>query len=86
MERESETGGIGVWGTACGPRAKREEHRLKSVPQGDATGTALTWGVRMLRLGTMEVHLKPELQARVERAAAENESGPAGYVQQLVEN
>jgi predicted transcriptional regulator len=34
----------------------------------------------------MEVHLKPELQARVERAAAENQSGAAEYVQQLVEN
>jgi predicted transcriptional regulator len=34
----------------------------------------------------MEVHLKPELQARVERAAAENQSEAAEYVQQLVEN
>jgi predicted transcriptional regulator len=34
----------------------------------------------------MELHLKPELQARVERAAAENQSGAAEYVQQLVEN
>ena len=34
----------------------------------------------------MEVHLKPDLQAKVEKAAAENQSGPAEYVQQLVEN
>jgi predicted transcriptional regulator len=33
----------------------------------------------------MEVHLNPELQARVDRAAKEN-SGPAEYVQQLVEH
>jgi hypothetical protein len=30
----------------------------------------------------MEVHLKPELQARVERAAAENQSETAECVQQ----
>ncbi len=34
----------------------------------------------------MEVHLKPELQERVDRAARENNSGPAEYVQQLVEH
>lgn len=34
----------------------------------------------------MEVQLKPELQAKVERAAAENRNEPAEYVQQLVEN
>ncbi len=34
----------------------------------------------------MEVHLKPELQAKVEQAAADNQSAPADYVQQLVEN
>lgn len=34
----------------------------------------------------MELQLKPELQAKVERAAAENQSEPAEYVQQLVEN
>jgi predicted transcriptional regulator len=34
----------------------------------------------------MEVHLKREQQARVDRAAKENNSGPAGYVQQLVEH
>jgi hypothetical protein len=33
----------------------------------------------------MEVQLNPELQARVYRAAKENNSGPAEYVQQLVE-
>ena len=37
-------------------------------------------------LKNMEVHLKPELQARVDRAAKENNSGPAEYVQQLVEH
>jgi len=34
----------------------------------------------------MEIHLKPELQARVDRAARENDTGPAEYVQQLVES
>jgi predicted transcriptional regulator len=34
----------------------------------------------------MEVHLKPELQAKVEQAAADNQSAPAEYVQKLVEN
>lgn len=34
----------------------------------------------------MEVHLKPELQARVDRAAKESNSGPEEYVQQLVEH
>lgn len=34
----------------------------------------------------MEIHLKPELQARVDRAARENDTGPAEYVQQLVEH
>lgn len=34
----------------------------------------------------MEVPLNPELQAKVERAAAENHSEPEKYVQQLVEN
>lgn len=33
----------------------------------------------------MEIHLKPELQARVNRAARENDTDPAEYVQQLVE-
>jgi predicted transcriptional regulator len=37
-------------------------------------------------LKNMEVHLKPELQARVDRAAKENNSGPAEYVRQLVEH
>ena len=40
----------------------------------------------MPRLGIMEVHLKPELQAKVEQAAAESQREPAEYVQQLVEN
>ena len=34
----------------------------------------------------MEVHLSPELQAKVERAAAENKSGAEEYVKQLVEH
>jgi hypothetical protein len=38
------------------------------------------------KLTNMEVHLKPELQERVDRAAKENNSGPAEYVQQLVEH
>jgi predicted transcriptional regulator len=40
----------------------------------------------MPTLGAMELHLKPELQAKVELVAAENQSAPAEYVQQLVEN
>lgn len=34
----------------------------------------------------MELRLTPELQAKVERAAAENKSDAAEYVQQLVEH
>jgi hypothetical protein len=34
----------------------------------------------------MEVHLSPELQAKVERAAAESKSGAEEYVKQLVEH
>jgi len=34
----------------------------------------------------MEVHLPPELQAKVDRAAAENNSGAEDYVKQLVEH
>jgi len=47
---------------------------------------ALTLPSTIGRLTDMEVHLKPELQARVDRAAKENNSGPAEYVQQLVEH
>ncbi len=34
----------------------------------------------------MEVHLPPELQERVDRAAAENNRGAEEYVKQLVEH
>jgi predicted transcriptional regulator len=34
----------------------------------------------------MEVHISLELQAKVERAAAENKGGAEEYVQQLVEH
>lgn len=34
----------------------------------------------------MELRLTPELQAKVERAAAENNSDAEGYLQQLVEH
>ena len=34
----------------------------------------------------MEVHLPPELQAKVDRAAADNNSGAEEYVKQLVEH
>jgi len=34
----------------------------------------------------MELRLSPELQEKVERAAAENNSDAEGYVKQLVEN
>ncbi len=34
----------------------------------------------------MEVKLSPELQAKVDRAAAESKSGTEEYVQQLVEH
>lgn len=40
----------------------------------------------MPTLRRMELQLKPELQTKVERAAAESQSKPAEYVQQLVEN
>lgn len=34
----------------------------------------------------MEVHLPPDLQAKVDQAAAENNSGAEEYVKQLVEH
>ena len=34
----------------------------------------------------MEVHLSPELQAKLDRVAAENSSASAVYVEQLVEH
>ena len=34
----------------------------------------------------MEVHLPPELQAKVDQAAADNNSGAEEYVKQLVEH
>jgi predicted transcriptional regulator len=34
----------------------------------------------------MEVHFAPELQAKLDRVAAENRRGADEYVQQLVEN
>lgn len=34
----------------------------------------------------MEVHLPPELQAKLDRAAAENNSGAEEYIKQLVEH
>ncbi len=34
----------------------------------------------------MEVHLPPDLQAKVDRAATENKSGADEYVKQLVEH
>jgi len=34
----------------------------------------------------MEVHFAPELQAKLDRVAAENQRGPDEYVQQLVES
>jgi predicted transcriptional regulator len=34
----------------------------------------------------MEVHFKPELQARLDQVAAENRSASDDYVQQLVES
>ena len=34
----------------------------------------------------MEVQFSPELQAKVDRVAAENQSGPDEYVKQLVES
>ena len=34
----------------------------------------------------MEVRLNPELQAKLDRIAAQNSSGPAEYVEQLVEH
>ena len=38
-----------------------------------------------LTLEGMEVHFTPELQAKLDRVAAENNSGADEYVQQLVE-
>jgi predicted transcriptional regulator len=33
----------------------------------------------------MEIHLNPELQPRINRAARENDIGPAEYVRQVVD-
>jgi predicted transcriptional regulator len=37
-------------------------------------------------LKAMEVHFRPHLQTKLDRAAAENSSDTDGYVQQLVEH
>ena len=39
----------------------------------------------MLILRNMEIHLHPDLQAKLNRVAAENNSGAEEYVQRLVE-
>jgi predicted transcriptional regulator len=46
----------------------------------------LTPGAGFPTLKAMEVHFSPELQAKVESAAAANRSGADEYVQQLVES
>jgi predicted transcriptional regulator len=46
----------------------------------------LTQTVAMARLVNMEVKLTPELQAKVDRAAAENNNDAEGYIRQLVEH
>ncbi len=47
---------------------------------------ALTLGLAFLTLKAMEVHLTPELQAKVDRVAAANHRRTDEYVQQLVES
>ena len=46
----------------------------------------LTSAPTFLTLIAMEVHLNPELQAKVDRVAAEHRRGADEYVQQLVES
>jgi predicted transcriptional regulator len=46
----------------------------------------LTPGPAFRTLKAMEVHFAPELQAKLDRVAAENRRGADEYVQQLVEN
>ena len=48
--------------------------------------TGLTLGPAFLTLRAMEVHFAPELQAKLDRVAAENRRGTDEYVQQLVES
>jgi predicted transcriptional regulator len=43
-------------------------------------------GVLGTVLGVMKIHVPPKLQAKVDRAAAENNSGAEEYVKQLVEH
>lgn len=40
----------------------------------------------LLTLRNMEIHLHPDLQAKLNRVAAENNSGAREYVQRLVEH
>jgi predicted transcriptional regulator len=46
----------------------------------------LTPGAAFSTLKTMEVHFTPELQAKLESLAAEDQRGADEYVQQLVES
>ena len=45
----------------------------------------MTRAARRFYTGGMEVHFKPDLQARVNQLAAENSSDADEYIQQLVE-
>jgi hypothetical protein len=47
---------------------------------------ALTLALRKSSLGNMEGDLSSELQAKMERAAAENQSGAEEHIKQLVEH
>jgi hypothetical protein len=47
---------------------------------------ALTLALRKSSLGNIEGHLSSELQAKMERAAAENKSGAEEHIKQLVEH
>jgi predicted transcriptional regulator len=61
-------------------------HKTRPFPSQARHCIGLTLRVTVAILTNMEVRLKPELQARVDRAAKENNSGPAEYVQRLVEH
>lgn len=60
--------------------------RPAELPMAPAHHGPIDVDARCAWASVMEVRLNAELQAKVERAAAENQSDPAQYVEKLVEN
>jgi predicted transcriptional regulator len=82
-------GGVGGCGAGAGRIAQFWPSRC-IIPLDSENLTAgapdLTLAASFLTLRAMEVNFTPELQAKLERVAAQNSRAADHYVQQLVEN